>query len=48
MLLELLSGGTTEQELLADYPDLETDDLRAAMAFAARLATLKSVERVVA
>ena len=29
-LLELLSGPTTEAEILADYPDLEPDDLRAA------------------
>lgn len=34
-LLELLSGETTEAEILTDYPDLEADDLRAAHAFAA-------------
>ena len=36
MLLELLSSGMTNDELLADYPDLEPDDLRAVLAFAAR------------
>jgi uncharacterized protein (DUF433 family) len=37
MLLELLSSGMTIDEILADYADLERDDLLAAMAFAARL-----------
>lgn len=34
MLLELLSGMTIE-EILADYPDLERDDLLAALEFGA-------------
>jgi uncharacterized protein (DUF433 family) len=34
-LLELLSGETTEAEILSDHPDLEADDLRAAHVFAA-------------
>jgi hypothetical protein len=38
MLLELLSAGMTTEEILADYEDLEIDDLLAALAFAARLA----------
>jgi uncharacterized protein (DUF433 family) len=33
-LLELLSPGMTFDEVLADYPDLERDDLRAALALA--------------
>jgi uncharacterized protein (DUF433 family) len=32
MLLELLSSGMTQDEMLADYPDLERDDLLAAIA----------------
>ncbi|MCK6578849.1 MAG: DUF433 domain-containing protein [Anaerolineae bacterium] len=40
-LLELLSAGMTFAEILADYPDLEEADLRAALAFAARLAEVK-------
>lgn len=32
MLLELLSGGTTTEQLLADYPDLEREDILAALA----------------
>lgn len=37
-ILELLSSGMTADEILADYEDLEPDDLLAAIAFAARLA----------
>ena len=36
-LLELLSSGMTIDEILADYEDLEREDLLAALAFAARL-----------
>ena len=38
MLLELLSSGMSPDEILADYEDLERDDLLAVLAFAARLA----------
>ena len=34
MLLELLSSGMTFAEFLADYEDLERDDLRAVLAYA--------------
>jgi uncharacterized protein (DUF433 family) len=37
-LLELLSSGMTIDDILADYEDLERDDLLAVLAFAARLA----------
>ena len=33
-LLKLLSSGMTADEILADYEDLEPDDLRAVLAFA--------------
>jgi uncharacterized protein (DUF433 family) len=36
-ILELLGGGMTAAQILADYPDLEADDLRAACAYGARL-----------
>jgi uncharacterized protein (DUF433 family) len=42
-LLELLSSGMTTDEILADYEDLERDDLLAAIAFAARLAQTRSL-----
>lgn len=34
-LLELLAAGMTADEVLADYPDLERDDLLAALEFGA-------------
>jgi uncharacterized protein (DUF433 family) len=47
-LLELLSAGMTVEQILADYPDLEADDLRAACAYGARLSRVKRVEPVAA
>ena len=38
MLLDLLSSGRTHDEILADYEDLERDDLLAILAFTTRLA----------
>ncbi len=35
MILELLSSGMTSEEILADYSDLERDDILAVLAFAA-------------
>lgn len=43
-LLEMLSGDTTAEELLADYPDLEPDDLKAVYAYAARLSSVQRIE----
>jgi uncharacterized protein (DUF433 family) len=34
-ILEYLAGGMSEDELLADFPDLTREDIRAALAFAA-------------
>jgi uncharacterized protein (DUF433 family) len=36
-LLELLSSGMTHDEILADYEDLERNDLLAVLAYATRL-----------
>jgi uncharacterized protein (DUF433 family) len=47
-LLELLSGDMTAEQILADYPDLEADDLRAACAYGARLSRVNRVEPVAA
>jgi uncharacterized protein (DUF433 family) len=44
VLLELLSSGMTVDEILADYEDLERDDVLAALAFAARLSQIKRVQ----
>ena len=34
-ILEYLAGGMTEDQILADFPSLTRDDIRAALAFAA-------------
>jgi uncharacterized protein (DUF433 family) len=34
-ILEYLAGGMTEAQILADFPDLTTEDIRACLAFAA-------------
>ena len=45
-LLELLSSGMTEAQILADYPDLEREDLLAVYAYAAKLSRVKRMEPV--
>lgn len=34
-VLDMLAEGATEQEILKDFPDLETDDIRACLTYAA-------------
>ena len=34
-ILEYLAGGMTEQQILQDFPELELEDIRACLAFAA-------------
>ena len=43
-ILELLSSGMTIEEILADYEDLEREDILAALAFATRLSRIKRIE----
>lgn len=38
-ILELLASGMTEQQVLAEYPYLEPDDIRACLDFAARMSS---------
>jgi uncharacterized protein (DUF433 family) len=47
-ILELLSSGMTTEEILADYEDLERDDILAALAFATRLSQVKRLESIAA
>jgi uncharacterized protein (DUF433 family) len=47
-LLELLSGDMTTEQILADYPDLEANDLKAACAYGARLSQVKRIEPLAA
>ena len=37
-VLEYLAGGMTVDELLADFPELTVEDVRACLAYAAKLA----------
>jgi len=46
MILELLAKGATEQEILEDYPELEPQDIRAALLYAhSMIATEEVFER---
>lgn len=46
MILELLSGGMSHEDILADYDDLEREDILAVLAFAARMTQIKRVQAV--
>jgi uncharacterized protein (DUF433 family) len=43
-ILELLSAGMTAEEILADYEDLEREDILAALAYAKRLTQVKRMQ----
>ena len=43
-ILELLSSGMTVEQVLADYEDLERDDILAALAYAAKMTHLKRID----
>ena len=36
-VLEYLAGGMSEEEILADFPDLNAEDIKACLAFASEL-----------
>jgi uncharacterized protein (DUF433 family) len=35
-VLDMLADGASQEEILADFPDLEMEDIRASIAYAAR------------
>lgn len=45
-ILELLSSGMSTEEILADYDDLEPDDILAVLLYAARLSQVKSIYKI--
>lgn len=47
-MLELMSAGMSIDEILADYEDLEREDLLAVLAFATRLSQIKRIDSVAA
>ena len=42
-LLELLAGGMDDDEILADYPYLEKDDIKAVLQYATHMANAKTL-----
>jgi len=46
MILELLASGMSHEEILADYADLEEEDLRACLHYAARISNVKTLSRI--
>ncbi|AFZ27725.1 hypothetical protein Cylst_5729 [Cylindrospermum stagnale PCC 7417] len=45
-ILELLSAGMSIEDILADYDDLEREDILAVLLFAARLSQVKSIHKI--
>ena len=46
LILSLLAQGETREEILADYPDLEPDDIRACLAYARAVIENDSLDAV--
>ena len=47
-VLEWLASGMSQEEILADFPDLVSEDIQAVLIYAARLAHTQRIERLVA
>ncbi len=47
-ILQMLSSGMSFADILADYEDLEREDILAALAYAARLTQVKRMEALAA
>lgn len=45
-ILELMAGGMSSEEILADYPDLEKEDIFASMEFAVRFIKRENVYKL--
>ncbi len=48
LILDLLSSGMSEPEIIEDYPALEPNDIRACLSFASQLSKVKTIQRFVA
>jgi uncharacterized protein (DUF433 family) len=48
MILDLLSSGMTFQEIINDFPAIESEDIQACLAYASRLTKVKAIHKVVA
>jgi len=47
LILDLLSSGMTNAEIMEDYPALVEDDIKACLTFASRMAKVKSIHKVI-
>jgi uncharacterized protein (DUF433 family) len=48
LILDLLSAGMSDIEIIDDYPALQIDDIKACLAFASQLSKVKTIHRIVA
>lgn len=48
MILDLLSAGMKNEEILQDYPDLDEKDIQACLLFASKLIRVNSINNVIA
>ncbi len=46
LILDLLSAGTTHEEILDDYPNLQEDDILACLAYATKLTKYSSYSKI--
>ena len=46
LILDLLSSGMTNDEILKDYPSLQQDDILACLAYASKLTKIKSYSSI--
>lgn len=46
MILELLSGDMSTQDVLRDYEDLTEDDIKACLLYASKLSRVKSIYKL--
>ncbi|MBI2259177.1 MAG: DUF433 domain-containing protein [Flavobacteriia bacterium] len=46
LILDLLSSGMTFEEIIDDYPELEKEDLSAALIYASRILKVKATHKI--
>jgi len=46
MILDLLSAGMTNEEIINDYPSLTQEDIYASLAYASLLTKVKSINKI--
>ncbi len=46
LIIDLLSSGMTNSEILDDYPALENEDITACLLYAARIIKIKAIHKI--